>query len=400
MTRRTFAVLSDFNPHGGGIHQWSLNILCALDDYRKAHGDIDVVLFHYDRYPGGLSVRGLFPEFQYVGLSKVQHLIARAMRRFSIYCPWAMPMLRPFFPLNREIKRRNATLALFPQGGMDSPLCETPHIFCAADIAHVYYPHFPEVRLKGSLRIRRVLFDYGPANARRVMVESQELAREMTRHYGVPPQKLSVVHQVLPRLFSASILPDVGPNRAKPYLFYPAQLWAHKNHKNLLAAFVELAAEFPDLRLVLAGSRQPGSEAIFNLIQSLKLSDRVDYLGYVPDEEMPKLYRNAAALVMPTYFGPTNIPTLEAFAFGCPAVISDLPGVEEQAGDAALRFDPDNPRDMAAKLRRVLSDPVLAARLVEAGRGRMEQLSYENYRRQMFALLDAALVSQPDQASA
>jgi glycosyltransferase involved in cell wall biosynthesis len=396
MTRRTFAVISDFDPHGGGNHQWSLNILCALDDYRKAQGDIDVILFHYNRYPDGHPIREIFPDFEYAGLSKAQHLIARAMRRFSIYCPWAMPLLRPFFPLNREIRHRNTTLMLFPRGGMDSPLCTTPHIFCVADIAHVYYPHFPEVRVRGSLRLRKVMLRYGPVNARRVMVESQELAREMTRHYGVPPQKISVVHQVLPRLFSASIMPDIGSDRPRPYLFYPAQLWAHKNHKNLLAAFAELAAEIPDLRLVLAGSRQPGSDEIFGLIRTLGLVDRVDYLGYVPDEEMPKLYRNAAALVMPTYFGPTNIPTLEAFAFGCPAVISDLPGVEEQVGDAALRFDPDDPRDMAGKLRRVLCDPVLAARMVDAGRARMDQLSYENYRRQMFALFDAALVSGPN----
>lgn len=390
MARRTFGVISDFNPQDGGNHRWLLNILYALDDYRKAQGDIDVVLFHQNRYPGGHPIRALFPDFAYVGLTRFEAKLARAMRRFSILFPWAMPLLRPFFPLNRAIKRHGTDLMLFPLPGMDSPLCQTPHIFCMADIAHVYFPHFPEVRAGGSLRIRYVIFQYGPANARRVMVESRELAREMTRHYGVPPDKMSVVYQALPRLFSASVMPDIGPDRPKPYLFYPAQLWAHKNHKNLLAAFAMLAREFPGLRLVLAGSRKPGSEAVFDQVRALGLSDRVDYLGYVPDEEMPKLYRNAAALVMPTYFGPTNIPTLEAFAFGCPAVISDLPGVEEQTGDAALRFDPDSPEDMAAKVRQVLSDPAQAARLVAAGQARIAQLSYENYRGRMFAVFDAA----------
>jgi glycosyltransferase involved in cell wall biosynthesis len=393
MTRRTFAVITDFNPHGGGNHQWSLNILYALDDYRKAQGDIDVVVFHNNHYPDGHPIRGLFPEFAFFGLSKSQGLVARAMRRLGVVFPWSIPLLRPFFPLNRELKRRDTTLMLFPMASMDSPFCETPHIFCMADIAHVYFPHFPELRVKWSLRIRDIVYRYGPPNARRVMVESSELAREMTRIFDVPPQKLSVVYQVLPRLFSASTIPNIGPDRPKPYLFYPAQLWAHKNHKNLLPAFAMLASEFPLLRLVLAGSRKPGSEAVFDQIRELGLTDRVDYLGYVPDEEMPKLYRNAAALVMPTYFGPTNIPTLEAFAFGCPAVISDLPGVQEQVRDAALRFDPDSPPDMAAKLRQVLADPALAGRLAEAGRARIAELSYENYQRQMFDLFDRALVS-------
>lgn len=393
MTRRTFAVISDFDPHGGGNHQWSLNILHALDDYRKAQGDIDVVLFHYNRYIGDHPVKNIFPGFEYAGFGKCQRFVSRAMRRFSIYFPEAIPLLRPFFPLNRALNQRGTTLMLFPMAGLDSPLCEVPHVFCMADIAHIYYPHFPEVRVNSSLRIRDVVFRYGPTNARRVMVESGELAREMTRHYGVPPGKMSVVHQVLPRLFSASVMPDIGPDRPKPYLFYPAQLWAHKNHKNLLSAFAILVTEFSDLRLVLSGSRKPGSEAIFDQMRALGLSQLVDYLGYVPDEEMPKLYRNAVALVMPTYFGPTNIPTLEAFAFGCPAVISDLPGVEEQVEDAALRFDPDSPQDIAAKLRQVLTDPALAARLVDAGWNRIAQLSYENYRQQMFALFDSAVIS-------
>lgn len=391
--RQTLAIILDYDPHGGGNHQWSLNILHVLDDYRIARGDMDVVLFHYSQYSDGHPAHTIFPDFAFAGFSRRQGAVARFLRRLAILFPWAIPLLRLFFPLNRELKRRRIDLMVFPIPGMDSPLCETPHIFCMADIAHVYYPHFPEVRVKWSLRVRDVTFRHGPLRARRVMVESSHLAREMTRIYAVPPEKISVVYQVLPRLFSATDMPDMGADRPRPYLFYPAQLWAHKNHKNLLRAFALLVSEFPDLRLVLAGSRKPGSEAIFDQIRDLGLSERVDYLGYVPDEEMPKLYRNAAALVMPTYFGPTNIPTLEAFAFGCPAVISDLPGVSEQTGDAALRFDPDSPEDMAAKLRQVLADPALAARLVQAGRARMAELSYEDYRRRMFALFDSALAS-------
>lgn len=391
MNRRTLAMLTDFDPQGGGTHQWSLNILYALDDYRMARDDIDVVIFHYNAYPQGHPGSALFPNFTFVELSEADAARARAVRRLSILFPWAIPLLRAVFPLNPALERHGVTLILFPMAGMDSPLCITPQIFCMADIAHVYYPHFPEVRMNWSLRIRDITYRYGPANARRVMVESNELAREMTRIYRVPPEKMSVVYQVLPRLFSASVMPDLGPDRRQPYLFYPAQLWAHKNHKNLLSAFALLADDFTDLQLVLAGSRKPGSDAIFDHAKASGISERVHYLGYVPDEEMPKLYRNAAALVMPTYFGPTNIPTLEAFAFGCPAVISDLQGVGEQVGNAALRFDPDSPQDIAAKLRQVLSDPALAEQLVEAGRARIAELSYENYRRQMFALLDSAL---------
>ncbi len=389
--RRTIAVLSDIDPSGGGSHQWALNILHALNDYRAAQDDLDVLVMHYQAYPDGHPLRVLFPEFRFVEIGRFGGLLARVLRRLAVMAPGLLPLLRPFFPLNRIAARHRARTVLFPVTGLDSVLCRPRNIFCMADIAHVYFPHFPEVREGNGLRVRDVIFRQGLANADQVMVESEELRREIARHYGAGPAKTHVVYQVLPRLFELSAHPDLGEAMPQPYLFYPAQLWAHKNHLNLLTAFAQVAAEFPDLRLVLSGSRKPGDQAIFDRIDSLGLGARVRYLGYVPDEKMPQLYRNAAALVMPTWFGPSNIPTLEAFAFGTPAVISDLPGVEEQVKDAALRFDPADPSDLAAKLRMVLRDEALKAALVEKGKARLRELSYDNYRRRMFGLFDAAL---------
>lgn len=300
--------------------------------------------------------------------------------------------MRWFFPLNWVAARENAEAILFPVTVLDLLLCNRKHIFCMADIAHIYYPHFPEVSEGGQTRLRYVLFRYGLANASVVMVELQELRREIAKHYGADPAKAFVVPQVPPRFFLTAQHADSGSPMVRPYLFYPAQLWAHNNYLNLLTAFAYLRKDFPSLHLVLCGSRKPGDEVIFARIEKLGLKNHVHYLGYVPDESMPQLYRNAAALVMPTYFGPSNIPTLEAFAFGCPAIISDLPGVEEQVGDdAALRFDPDDPADMAEKIALVLRDPALAARMVRAGEARLDELSYDNYYLAMFRLFDAAL---------
>jgi glycosyltransferase involved in cell wall biosynthesis len=388
--RRTIAILSDMQPSGGGSHQWALNIFHVLEAYRAARGDVDVHFLHYHRYPGPNPMAKIFPDFRYVTLGPVREFIARFFRRFSVFFPSAMAWLAPFFPLNRVLKRLNPDLTIFPVPTMDVPLCNRRYLFCMADIAHVYYPHFREIRRRGGLRMRAVLFGYGARNAWRVMLESTELRREMARHYQMDPAKGVVVYQVLPRLFSASEMPIGEPTITGRYLFYPAQLWEHKNHCNLLRALALLLKEFPDLQLVLCGTRYPGWEEIFALADELGISDKIKYLGYVPDADMPQLYRNAAALVMPTYFGPTNIPTLEAFAFDCPAVISGLPGVEEQVKDAALRFDPDSPKDMAAKLRIVLTDRGECARLRAAGHARIAELSYEYYQREWFALLDSA----------
>ena len=388
--RRTIAILSDMQPSGGGSHQWALNIFHTLEAYRRTRGDVDVYFLHYNSYPGENPMARIFPDFRYVTLGPVRESFARLFRRFSVFFPGAMRWLAPFFPLNRVLARLDPDLTIFPVPTMDVPLCNRRYLFCMADIAHVYYPHFREMRRRGGLRTRAVIFGYGAKNAWRVMLESAELRREMARHYDMDPAKGVVVYQVLPRLFSTADMPAGKVLATGRYLFYPAQLWEHKNHCNLLRAFALLLKEFPDLHLVLCGTKYPGWEEIFDLAEALKIADKVEYLGYVPDADMPQLYRNAAALVMPTYFGPTNIPTLEAFAFDCPAVISDLPGVEEQVKEAALRFDPDSPEDMAAKLRIVLTDPAECARLRGAGRARLTELSYENYERDMIAIFDSA----------
>jgi len=162
------------------------------------------------------------------------------------------------------------------------------------------------------------------------------------------------------------------------YIFYPAQLWEHKNHKNLLKAFKILREKDINISLVLTGFPKSGKDKIFDLIADLDIGNNICYFGYVTDSAIVKIYKNAFALVMPTYFGPTNIPTLEAFYYKCPAVISNLPGAYEQARDAVLYFDPDNPNELAEKIFS-LNNFYLRDELIFKGSIRSSELSFENY---------------------
>jgi glycosyltransferase involved in cell wall biosynthesis len=390
---RKIGILLDIAPHGGGSHQWAVNICHALNDYRSSRRGVEVVILHYRSYPGRHPLKKLFPHFLFIELGGPSVLLARFLRRVAVTLPIFIPLLRLMFPLNRAARHAAIDLLVFPVTVFDSLLCDRPYVFFLADIAHVFHPHFPEVSAGGELRRRHLLFRLGLKRASRIVVESEQLRADIARYYAADPSKAHVIFQVLPRTLDQT---DEVPSRRvadlpQPYIFFPAQLWKHKNHLNLLDAFVRLVPEFPDLRLVLCGSRKPGDETIFEHIRRLKLEQKVIYLGYVPDADMPTLYRRAVALVMPTFFGPTNIPTLEAFHFGCPAVISDLPGVIEQVKDAALRFDPNDPVEIASKLRLVLKDRDLAQAMTAAGHRRMEALSYDYYRSAIGRVFDNAL---------
>ncbi|MBB5502553.1 glycosyltransferase involved in cell wall biosynthesis [Paraburkholderia sp. MM5384-R2] len=103
----------------------------------------------------------------------------------------------------------------------------------------------------------------------------------------------------------------------------------------------------------------------------LGLGERVFFLGFVPDGDVPYLYRESIALVMPTYFGPTNLPPLEAFSLGVPVLYPDLEALREQVGDAGLLVDLARPDSMADALFSLIDQPALRQLMIERGTRRL-----------------------------
>ncbi|MCK5344753.1 MAG: glycosyltransferase family 4 protein [Candidatus Heimdallarchaeota archaeon] len=384
--------------HGGGSYQWTINILNVLNDYRKSHSNITIhIFFVYLQYENVDELKSAFPDFHFYTIEKIEGFKSVFLRGLAMTIPFLIPHIRQFFPLNSNLKKEHINLMLFPTTLLDSSLCNQKHIFFLGDIAHVFYPWFPEVSENGQLRTRHILFKYGLQNADQIIVESKQLRKDIAKYYGADETKTNVLYQVLPQTlenmdFEDDECTNFKLNLPPRYIFYPAQLWEHKNHRNLLKAMKLVVKEFSDLYLILTGSRKKGDEQIFTLIEELKLSNNVKYYGYIEDKYLSILYKNAQALVMPTYFGPTNIPTLEAFYYGCPAIISEISGVIEQTRDAALLFKPNLPEDIASKIILVLKDDNLQKDMIQKGYERLNVLSYENYRNTLFAILEKNLM--------
>ena len=179
-------------------------------------------------------------------------------------------------------------------------------------------------------------------------------------------------------------------NVPKEYLLYPAQFWPHKNHINLLRALRLLVdAGFDVPVLVLVGSDKGNRTFVERCAVDLGISQKVQFLGFVGAEELVALYKHARALVYPSFSGPENLPPLEAFALGCPAIVSNYRGAEEQLGDAAVLFDPANPTAIADAIRRVLSDEALRNELVARGRTRAAKWTAREFVAGMFKVFDA-----------
>jgi len=186
----------------------------------------------------------------------------------------------------------------------------------------------------------------------------------------------------------------VGKRYSLPegYFFYPAAFWRHKNHECILRAVRNiLDSGVPSPVLAFAGNLTRRYREVASLARSLGVSDCVRFLGYVPDEDIPALYVQAGALVMPTFFGYTNTPCLEAWAYGCPVITSTARGIPEHVGEAAVVVDPRDHISLAQAMLSVRRDPALRARLVDAGRTMVRNWTPRDFADKLLGILESSV---------
>ena len=143
----------------------------------------------------------------------------------------------------------------------------------------------------------------------------------------------------------------------------------------------------PEYTLTCVGSDKGYLDHVRGLARELGVLERVQFRGFVDTDELVSLYRGAHALVYLSFFGPENLPPLEAFALGCPVVQADIPGAREQLGDAALLVAPTDAEAVAQAVRR-LEDPGLRERITAAGRERAAGYTADGYVRGVLDFLD------------
>jgi glycosyltransferase involved in cell wall biosynthesis len=124
-------------------------------------------------------------------------------------------------------------------------------------------------------------------------------------------------------------------------------------------------------KVVFLGKDKGNLPYLRSYIEHSGLVGQIETAGFVPSSHMGSIYRGSLAVVMPTYFGPTNLPPLEAWVFCKPLIYSSH--LSEQAEDAALLVDPDSAEQLADAMYKV-RDPNVQKALVAAGQTRLALL--------------------------
>lgn len=265
------------------------------------------------------------------------------------------------------------------------PKCPCKVIHPVHDLMHRYESRFPEV--KRDYEEREILFKNVARTASVVLVDSSLGKKQFVESYKRSSRFPKV--EVLPFVIPTHILnrKEEVVNTPSKYIFYPAQFWKHKNHLNLIKTIGIVKEEEKDIHLILVGSEKNAIKEVKEAICQNDLKENVQILGFVTDEQITYLYKHAVAMIMPSYFGPTNIPPLEAMALGCPTIVSDKYAMGEQVGDAGLLFNPDSPHEMAECILKVWRNDNLRSEMIEKGYQQVEKWTQKDFKNKFIKIV-------------
>lgn len=352
---------SDFAPTEGGGFSYIDKLVKAMDEY-TFHPSLEICFVHEGEEDDIQLKREVVNLKWNYKISLWERLLLRIP---IVSAKMRSKLSKKKHVAYRRILRQHGVHVLYYLRQLDCHVPGFPFVMTNWDIGHSSTYAFPELVTDGyyNFEVRSNFYVHVLPQALFVFAESEAGKQELIRYTNIADFKIKVVpifagNSVLlqvPKEQQIEILNSYGltPNH---YFFYPAQFWAHKNHYNLLLAFSQFVEIHPDYKLVLTGSDKGNLDYIQKTIQKLNLKDKVVFPGFVPMEHINTFYKNATALVMASYFGPTNMPPIEAMELGCPVICSELTGHREILDDAAIYFDPMFPDMIANAMEQMLKN--------------------------------------------
>jgi glycosyltransferase involved in cell wall biosynthesis len=216
---------------------------------------------------------------------------------------------------------------------------------------------------------------------------SESTKKDLIKYYQLDEKKIVINHNG----FDSTVYCDkdkdkennkeILPNNGKKYIFYVARIeHPGKNHLNLIKAYEMLPAAIKsEYDLLFAGSFWSDGEKVAEYAKKSPDSENIKFLGFVKDEAMPGLYRNASLYAFPSFYEGFGIPILEAMSSGIPVVCSNTSSLPEVGGDAVHTFNPEQPKDIKKKIELVLNDKTLKDGMIKRGLARVKEFSWAKH---------------------
>ncbi len=238
--------------------------------------------------------------------------------------------------------------------------------------------HNFKAQLIEKLFLRRAI-----AKAKRVLTVSENTQTDLTKLFPQSTNKTEIIYCAA----DASFKPN---SKAKPaeYFLAVGTIQPRKNYINLLKAFEIFRRKNPNYKLMIIGQKGWQSEQFFELLQQSPARKSIEILGHIDQRKLHQLYQNATALVFPSFYEGFGIPLLEAMNCACPVLCSQNSSIPEVVVDAAVFFEPHQPKEIANAMQKITNNPLLRSQLIEAGLTHGEKFGWDKSAARLLALFE------------
>jgi glycosyltransferase involved in cell wall biosynthesis len=262
-----------------------------------------------------------------------------------------------------------------------------PFLACGTvvTIHDLAFEHYPEYQHPVESLAMRKLVRVAARRADRVVTVSEFCANDISRTYRIPREKITVTYSMVSQRFQPGDKGLAREQLARKYaitgdfLLYVGRIQARKNLVRLVEAFHGVRRRGANVKLIIVGKRDYGSDQLLAKVEELGLRKEVVFPGYVAAEDLPFFYHAAEAFVFPSIFEGFGSPVLEALATGLPTITSQGSALEELAGDGALIIDPSDTGSMTAAIEKVLASAELRRDLIARGLRRSAEFTVQKF---------------------
>jgi glycosyltransferase involved in cell wall biosynthesis len=244
--------------------------------------------------------------------------------------------------------------------------------------------------------LKRYLDRAVPWSVRRadhIIADSQATKDDLIALYNTPADKITVLLSGVDERFQ----PQRDPARQialrakyglgeEAYIFAIGTIQPRKNYARLIEALHALGPSFAHIKLVIAGGKGWLESPIYQTVQALDMTERVHFIGFAEDNDLPALYSGALLTAYPSLYEGFGLPILESMACETPVLTSCVSSMPEVAGAAALQVNPYDVQAIAQGLHQLLTDAGLRAKLVAEGKVRVRTFTWHRAAQQLYAL--------------
>jgi glycosyltransferase involved in cell wall biosynthesis len=300
------------------------------------------------------------------------------------YVVAAPSQLWTFIGLPHAIKKEKLNVFFSPTHYIPR-FINVPRVMAIMDLS---YLKFPQLFKPKDLFQLRYWTAYSVTHARRILTISEASKNDIIKAYHVPADKVVVT-------YPGFDMKAVSPVKTfKNYILTVGTLQPRKNYIKLIEAFSiflkENRQKFSDLKLLIIGKKGWMYDDILSAPEKFGVAQNVKILDFVADADLPAYYKNALAFVLPSLYEGFGLPVLEAMAYGCPVVVSDISSLPEIAGKAGIYVNPNSAHSIAAGLLTAVRQRNLiqGKNRIAAGRVQAGKFTWEKAAQQTLSVLE------------